>query len=86
MNSTRRYRPCKTGHEYRVLWSGGPDETPPAIPLAGLVDGVTLAPDMAAPALAEMARSLLRPQSTSLPLIEQSGVDMVVWQSGVGLG
>ena len=42
-------RPYAAEQEYRVLWSGGPDETPPAIPLAGIVEGVALAPGMAAP-------------------------------------
>ena len=39
-------RPYEAEQEYRILWTGGPDETPPAIPVTGLVDRVTLAPAM----------------------------------------
>ena len=42
-------RPYENEQEYRVLWTGGPDETPPAIPLAGLLDSITLAPGLPSP-------------------------------------
>ncbi|MDR2482473.1 MAG: hypothetical protein LBD08_02445 [Treponema sp.] len=64
-------RPYEAEQEYRVLWTGGPDESPPEIPIAGLLDRVTLAPGMAAPfgpALAEMlaARYTLKVQRSRL--------------------
>jgi hypothetical protein len=42
-------RPYESEQEYRVLWTGGLAETPPAIPVAGLIDCVTLAPGMTKP-------------------------------------
>ena len=51
-------RPYAAEQEYRVLWSGGPDETPPAIPLAGIVEGVTLAASMAAGTAASFGTAL----------------------------
>ena len=41
-------RPYEAEQEYRVLWSGGPDETPPTISIEGLVEGITLAPGISA--------------------------------------
>jgi hypothetical protein len=42
-------RPYEGEQEYRVLWTGSLAETPPAIPVAGLIDCVTLAPGMTKP-------------------------------------
>ncbi|MDR2489813.1 MAG: hypothetical protein LBD20_00245 [Spirochaetaceae bacterium] len=42
-------RPYEAEQEYRVLWSGGPDDAPPSIPLSGLIDHLTLAPGMTTP-------------------------------------
>ncbi|GMO24008.1 MAG: hypothetical protein Pg6A_11060 [Termitinemataceae bacterium] len=38
-------RPYECEHEYRIVWTGGADETPPAIPALDCVAAITTAPD-----------------------------------------
>jgi hypothetical protein len=41
-------RPYEAEQEYRVIWTGAAGTEPPLIPVAGLIDYITLAPGLAA--------------------------------------
>jgi hypothetical protein len=52
-------RPYEAEQEYRVIWTGDVGTEPPPIPIAGLIDHITLAPGLAADPRGAALKTLL---------------------------